>query len=429
MQIQRFRRTKNACYLGYVIQAVVNNLTSLLFVVFNAEPYGITLEQLGRLVLINFLSQLAIDALSIYIVPKFGYRKCVIVSQLSSAIGFLMLGILPLVLPPYIGIIIAVLFLAVGSGFIEVLISPIIEALPSEDKEGNMSFLHSFYCWGLVVTVAVTTLLLLVIGRERWYWLPLFWSILPFVNTALFWKAEILELKADRAHEKAPLSVLREGRFYLFIMLMLCAGASELAMVQWASFFVEVGFSVDKWVGDLLGPCMFAVLMGISRMLFAMFSHRFSVEKIMLFSAGLCVSSYLAVAFSRHAMLNIIGCALCGLSVGVMWPGALSMGTKEFRSSGTAIFSLLAIFGDLGCALGPWFLGLISDLSVKTGFATQYASTFGLSSSQPGLQLGFLFAMVFPLFMFIVLLVRVFRSKMIGKEFFEDETKRLSELG
>lgn len=417
MQIQRFRRTKNACYLGYVIQAVVNNLTSLLFVVFNAEPYDISLEQLGRLVLINFVSQLVIDALSIYIVPKFGYRKCVVVSQLSSAIGFLMLGILPLVLPPYIGIMIAVLFLAVGSGFIEVLISPIVEALPSDDKAGNMSFLHSFYCWGQVVTVSITTLLLLVIGRGRWYWLPMLWSILPFINTALFWKAEIIELKADRAHEKAPLSVFRVGKFYLYIMLMMCAGASELAMVQWSSFFVEVGLSVDKWVGDLLGPCMFAVLMGISRTLFAMFSHRFSVEKMLLFSSGLCVACYLTVAFSSHAIFNIIGCALCGLSVGVMWPGALSMGSKEFRSSGTAIFSLLAIFGDLGCALGPWFLGLVSDLSTKSGLSHEYAAWLGLSSSQPGLQFGFLFVVAFPLFMFFVLLVRVLRPKKIGKEF------------
>ncbi len=409
---QRFRRTKNACYLGYVIQAVVNNLTSLLFVVFNAEPYGISVEQLGRLVLVNFLSQLVIDALSIYIVPKFGYHKCVVVSQLSSAIGFLMLGLLPLILPPYIGIMISVLFLAIGSGFIEVLISPIIEALPSDNKSGNMSFLHSFYCWGQVITVSVTTLLLLVIGRERWFLLPLLWSVLPFINTALFWKADILELKADSEHKKAPFSVFCDGRFYLYITLMVCAGACELAMVQWSSFFVEVGLSVDKWLGDLLGPCMFAVLMGISRMMFALLSHRISAEKFLIVSAALCVVCYLTVAFSNQPAFSILGCALCGLSVGVMWPAALSMGSKAFRSSGTAIFSLLAIFGDLGCALGPWFLGFVSDASLKYGIVKYIPFFKTLSANNADMQFGFLLAAIFPLVLLLVLIYNKNKKEM-----------------
>lgn len=414
MQQKTFGRTRGACYLGYVIQAVVNNLTSLLFVIFNAEPYGISLEQLGRLVFINFMAQLIIDALSIYIVPKFGYHRCVIFAQLCSALGFILLGILPLIISPYIGIMLAIVFLAVGSGFIEVLISPIIEALPSENKAGNMSFLHSFYCWGQVITVSITTFILLFIGRERWYIIPLIWSILPFFNSFLFWKAEIIELRADAEHEKAPLTIFRDKKFYFYIILMLCAGASELAMVQWSSFFVEIGFSVEKWLGDLLGPCMFAVLMGLGRMLFAMLSDRISLTKIMLAAAGLCTVCYLIVAISNNAVLSVVGCALCGLSVSVMWPGVFSMGAKRFHSSGTTIFSLMAIFGDLGCALGPWFLGLISDLSDITGISKGYADFMGISSNKPGMQLGFLFTAIFPLVMFIVLLVRIISKNKKG---------------
>lgn len=401
--VKAYSLTRKACYFGYVIQAVVNNLVSLLFVVFNAEPYHISVEGLGRLVLFNFVAQITIDLLSIYIVPRFGYRKCVILAQLSSGIGFVLLGILPQILSPYIGIVIAILFLAVGSGFIEVLISPMIEALPSANKAGNMSFLHSFYSWGQVITVLVTTLLLLPLGRNHWYWLPILWSVLPFFNTILFYKAEILQLNADREGTADLRSVLRDRNFYLFLVLMLCAGASEIAMVQWSSFFVEVGFSVPKWIGDLFGPCMFAVLMGSGRMVYGLFGNRIPLGRLLKVSALLCVCCYFLVAVSNSSILSVIGCAVCGLSISVMWPGVLSLASGHFNKGGSAMFSLLAMFGDIGCALGPWLLGLIADRADSAGISAQYAAALGLQGSQPGMQLGFLAVAVFPLLMFALL--------------------------
>lgn len=404
MQTKKYRRTKIACYLGYVIQAVVNNLTSLLFVIFNSEAYGITQEELGRLIFINFFAQLIIDALSIYIVPKLGYRKCVVFAQFCSGIGFILLGLLPTVITPYLGLIIAVIFLATGSGFIEVLISPIIEALPNDNKAGSMSFLHSFYCWGQALTVMVTTLLLLIIGRNNWFVLPYIWSVLPFINTALFLRAPILELEGDKDHSFKLSSVFKNKSFYLFLLLMFCAGASELAMVQWSSYFVEIGFSVDKWLGDLLGPCLFAILMGFGRVFYATLGKKLPPASAIMFCSALCVVCYLTVAFSDSAVLSIIGCVLCGISVSVMWPGVLSLASEHFKGSGASLFSVLAMFGDLGCAVGPWLLSIVSQTSAQNGLAEKYGNILRLSGAEPGMQLGFLITSIIPLLMFFTLL-------------------------
>ncbi len=412
MRTVRYRKTKSACYLGYIIQAVVNNLTSLLFVVFNEYPYNVSQEELGRLIFINFVTQLTIDALSIYIVPKLGYRKCVVLAQLCSGVGFVLLGVLPTIMPVYLGLIIAIMCLAVGSGFIEVLISPIMEALPNDNKAGNMSFLHSFYCWGQVLTVAVSTLILLDVGRNKWFVLPIIWSVLPFINTVIFSKVPILELEGDKNHSFSLRAVLKQKSFYLCLALMFCAGASELAMVQWSSFFVEVGFSIDKWVGDLLGPCMFAVFMGIGRVCFAVFGKKLPIKPTIMCCSALCTACYFAVAFSNVPVITIAGCAICGISVSVMWPGVFSLAAERFKGSGSSLFGLLAMFGDLGCAVGPWLLSIVSEYSTKTGAVVFYAETLGIHSAEPGMQFGFLVTAAIPLFMFLVLLVSlVFKTK------------------
>lgn len=406
-----YRITKNACYLGYTIQAVVNNLTSLLFVIFNSEPFGLSQEELGRLVFINFFSQLIIDTLSIYIVPKLGYRKCVVLAQACSGIGFIFLGVLPNVISPYIGLVTAIIFLAIGSGFIEVLISPICEALPSNNKAGNMSFLHSFYCWGQAATVIITTLLLLIFGRNNWFYIPFIWAILPMINTVLFSVAPILELEGDKNHSFKLRNVLKNKHFYLFLLLMFCAGASEIAMVQWSSFFVETGFSVDKWLGDILGPCMFAIFMGIGRVGYAIFGSRVRPDFLIMVFAFVCTISYLIVAFSNNAILSVVACAVCGLSVSVMWPGVFSSAADKFKGSGASLFSVLAIFGDLGCGTLPWILGIVSDFSVSSGVADKFADTFSLSGNQTGMQLGFLISAVVPFVMFVVLFYINCKSK------------------
>lgn len=411
MQISKYTKTKLACYIGYIIQAVVNNLTSILFVIFNAKPYNISQEELGRLIFINFAAQLIIDVFSIYIVPKFGYRKCVVFAQFCSAVGFVMLGFLPKVIPSYLGLVLSTLCLAIGSGFIEVLISPIVEALPNDNKAGNMSLLHSFYCWGQVLTVAVSTLLLLVMGREKWFILPFFWSILPFINTFLLAKVPILELEGDKNHSFSLRAILKEKSLYVFLILMFCAGSSELAMVQWSSFFVELGFGIDKWMGDLLGPCLFAVFMGIGRVAYAIFGSKLPLKITLMFSSALAVLCYLAVALSNSPIVGIIGCALCGIAVSVMWPGVLSFASETFAGSGSKMFSLLAMFGDLGCAVGPWVLSLVSEAATKSGADKTFAQVLNLSGSQTGMQLGFLVTAIIPLFMFVVMVLSLVSKK------------------
>ena len=408
---KKYKITKNACYLGYAIQAVVNNLTSLFFIIFSAKPFNLSQEELGRLVFINFFSQLVIDALSIYIVPKLGYRKCVVLAQACSCAGFICLGILPNVMSPYMGLVLSIILLAVGSGFIEVLISPICEALPSSNKAGSMSFLHSFYCWGQAATVIITTLLLVLLGRDNWFYIPFIWAILPAVNTVLFSFAPILELEGDKNHSFKLTSVLKNKYFYLFLLLMFCAGASEISMVQWSSFFVETGFSVDKWLGDILGPCMFAIFMGIGRVAYAIFGKKVHPNTIIMVFALICTLTYLTVAFSNIPAISILACAICGLSVSVMWPGVFSSAAEKFKGSGASLFSVLAIFGDLGCATLPWIFGIVSDASTSSGLADSFANTFNLSGNQAGMQFGFLVSAVVPFLMFLTLFLVKIKSK------------------
>lgn len=411
MKKLNYSLTRKACYLGGIIQAVVNNLTALLFVIFNAKPYGISLEKLGRLIFINFFAQLIIDLLSIYIVPKFGYKKCVICAQFCSAVGLAMLGVLPNILNPYLGLVISIIFIAVGSGFIEVLTSPIIEALPSNNKAGKMSFLHSFYCWGQALTVIVTTLLLHFIGRQNWYLIPIFWSVFPIINTCLFYKAPILELEGDSSHSFKLSSVFKNKAIYLFLFLMFAAGATEISMVQWSSFFVEVGFGIEKWVGDLLGPFLFAIFMGCGRIFYALVGSKHNASVFLMLCAALCVICYVTVGISNNAFLSVIACALCGIGVSAMWPGVISIAANRFKGSGVSLFSILAIFGDFGCAIGPWILSIVSEVSTESGFSVAYANVLNLSGNEPGIQLGFLITAIIPFIMFGILLLSIIKSK------------------
>lgn len=405
MKTPGYSFTKNVCYLGYVIQAVVNNLLSLLFVIFNAAPYNISVERLGRLLLINFTAQLVIDLLSVYLVPIFGEKNCIVFAQLCSAVGFVLLTVLPVIMPPYAGIIISVIFMSVGSGFIEVLLSPVVEALPTDDKAGNMSLLHSFYSWGQVITVCVTTALLAVFGRGNWFYIPLVWSVFPFLNTFLFLKAPIPVLGSENSAANIK-GLFKHSKFYRYLLFMLCAGASEIAMAQWASFFVEESFALPKWLGDLLGPCAFALLMGTGRLLFGIMGHRFSLKRLLMFASMLCVLCYLFVAFSKNGVLGIIGCALCGFSVSVMWPGVYSLCAGDYPKAGPAMFSFLALLGDIGCSLGSWLVGFFAELAEKNGIGNKYAALFGLNGGQPSMQFAFLILAVFPALMLLFSLTK-----------------------
>lgn len=361
MTRQNFKHTIYASYLGYIVQAIVNNLAPLLFLTFQRE-YAISIEKIGLLITVNFGTQLLVDLVSAKFADRIGYRPLIMAAHFFAAAGLAGMGLFPEFFPnPYIGLVLAVVLYAVGGGLIEVLISPIVEACPTEDKSGNMSLLHSFYCWGQVSVVLLSTMFFKFVGIEHWKVITLLWAVVPAVN--FFWFSRVPINTLVEEGQAMPLKKLFTMKlFWIFAVMMVCAGASELAMSQWASAFAEMGLQVDKTVGDLLGPCMFAVLMGISRVFYGKFSDKINLVSFIAGSGILCVISYLIAVFSPVAVLSLAGCALTGLSVGIMWPGTFSLAAEKCPQGGTAMFALFALAGDLGCSSGPGLVGVVSDM-------------------------------------------------------------------
>jgi len=364
-----YRKTLLACYLGFVTQAISANFTPLLFLTFK-DTYGIPLEKIALIPMAFFMTQLLIDFAATKFVDRIGYRTCVVCSQVLSAVGLALLAVLPEVLPdPFIGILIAVVLYAMGAGLIEVLISPIVEACPFENKAGVMSLLHSFYCWGSVGVIFGSTVFFAVFGVENWRILAILWAVLPFVNTFNFLKCPIERLTEDGEGMKMG-QLFRMPLFWLMALLMVCSGASEISMAQWASAFTESAMGVSKTIGDLAGPCLFAVLMGISRVFYGKMSEKLDLTKTMLGCGALCIVCYLLASLSSSPVLGLLGCALCGISVGIMWPGTLSVSAQKCPKGGTVMFALLALAGDMGGSIGPSLVGSISSMAdgnLKTG--------------------------------------------------------------
>ena len=394
MKKYTYKHTLYACYQGYVTQAIVNNLAPLLFVIFQ-EQYKLSYEMVGRLILVNFTTQIIADIAAARYGDRLGYRKAVIIAHLFCAIGLILLGTLPLILPTsYLSLAFAVVIYAIGGGIIEVLISPIVESLPGEAKTSAMSLLHSFYCWGQVGVVLMTTLLLRLIGTQYWYYLPVLWSIIPSINVFNFARVPLQDPvpETKRTHGK---QLLVTSGFWLALLLMLCAGASELTMVQWSSLFAEQGLGLPKVMGDIFGPCLFAVLMGVGRTLYGWYGKSVQIEKALLASGILCATSYAITVFSPYPLLSLFGCALCGLSVSLMWPGTLSLTAARIPDGGTIMFGLLAIFGDIGASVGPWTAGVVSDLASSSSIVL---------TPEQGLKAGLGFSMIFPVLIIIGML-------------------------
>lgn len=355
-----YLRTLCASYIGYITQAIINNLAALLFVIFQQE-FHISVGQIGFMVAYNFGVQILVDFLSAGFISKIGYKPCIVAAHFFCAAGLVGLGVLPSALPnPYVGLLLAITINAIGGGLIEVLVSPIVEALPLGEKSSAMSLLHSFYCWGLAAVVILTTLFLRLFGSGSWRLLTMLWAIVPAMNAVLYASSPICVLPGD----ESPISwkkLFSMKIFWLFVVLMICSGASEVAISQWASYFAEKGLHVSKTVGDLLGPCMFAVLMGISRVIYSAYSHKIPLKKFIVISGILCVISYLIAVFSPLPILSLLGCGLCGLSVGIMWPGVFSLSSESCPQGGTTMFALLALAGDVGCASGPTLVATVSE--------------------------------------------------------------------
>ena len=383
---KNYKKTLVACYLGFVTQAISANFAPLLFLTFKST-YGITLDKIAMIPLVFYFTQLLVDFAAIKFADKIGYRTCVVASQVLSAVGLALMAILPEILPvPFVGILISVVLYAIGSGLIEVLISPIVEACPFENKDGMMSLLHSFYCWGAMGVILGSTLFFAVFGVENWKILTFVWVLVPLYNTFNFINCPIERLVED-GKSMGIGRLLKTPIFWLMIILMVCSGASEATMAQWASAFTESAIGVSKTIGDLAGPCLFAMFMGISRILYGKFSEKLDLTKVMLVCGIMCAGCYLLASLSTWTILELAGCALCGLAVGIMWPGSISISSQKCPRGGTAMFAFLALAGDLGAMVSPAMVGSLSEMAggnLKIGLlvATIFpvALVFGLLS-------------------------------------------------
>jgi len=377
-----YKMTMYACFIGYVVQAVVNSFVPLLFVTFQTE-YHIPLTQITLLITVNFVIQLVVDLLSAGFVDKIGYRASAIIAHACAGTGIFLLTILPeLFSNPFYGILLAVMVYAIGGGLIEVLISPILEACPTDNKESAMSLLHSFYCWGCTGVVLLSTLFFALFGTSHWKILALIWVLLPAANLILFTKVPIYSLHEEGESGMSISELFRVKVFWLLMAMMLCAGASEQAVSQWASTFAEKGLHIQKTVGDLVGPMMFSVLMGLSRLIYGKYGEKLNLDRFMKGSCVLCVASYLCISLVPVPIVGLIGCSICGFSVGIMWPGTFSKASAAIKRGGTVLFAMLALAGDLGCSGGPTLVGFVS------------------SAFSGNLRLGILTAIVFPVLLF-----------------------------
>ena len=355
-----YNKTVYACCSGYVVQAIVNNFAPLLFLTFQGS-YGIPLSKITMLVTINFILQLLVDLVSIGFVDRIGYRASMMLAHIFVAAGLVSLTVLPEVFEdPFAGLLIAVMVYAVGGGLLEVLVSPVMEACPTDNKEKAMSLLHSFYCWGHVGVVLCSTIYFRIFGIGSWKAMALIWAVIPLLNTFVFAKVPIAPLTPENETGLTIKALFSKRIFWILMLMMVCAGACEQSVSQWASTFAEKGLGVSKTVGDLAGPMAFAVLMGTSRAFYGRFGHKINLERFMIYSGILCILSYLCISLLQVPVLGLAGCALCGLSVGILWPATFSMAAASVKRGGTAMFAFLALAGDLGCSGGPTLVGVVS---------------------------------------------------------------------
>jgi fucose permease len=383
-----FDGTRRACYAGYVTQAIVNNLAPLLFIVFQTQ-YHVPYEMLGRLVLLNFAAQLVTDLVAVTVMDRLGYRVPLVLAHVLCVVGLVLLAALPsLLASPYLGLSLAIVVYGIGGGLLEVVVSPVVDALPTprEGKAAAMSLLHSFYCWGQVVVVLVTTLLLAQIGQGDWRAVPLLWAVVPVVNVVFLLRVPLPPTVPDE-HRTARGELFTTRAFPVLLVLMLCAGAAELTISQWSSLFAEQALGLPKVGGDLAGPLLFAALMGVGRIAYSRYGETIRLVPALVGCGALATLCYLTAALSSSPVLSLLGCAMCGLAVSLLWPGTFSLAAARFPAGGVAMFAILAMLGDAGAAAGPWLAGVVADASAG------------------GLRAGLLVGTVFPLGVVVTALI------------------------
>ncbi len=387
-----YRHTLVSCYICFIIQSIVNNFSPLLFVTYSKE-FNVSVSELALLVSFNFAVQMIVDAVGVRYADRIGYRRGMFIAHLASFLGLSGLAAFTLVLPSFSGLLIATVFCAMGSGFIEVLTSPIVEALPLGEKSAAMSLLHSFYCWGHIAIVLITTGSLALFGAENWRYIALFWAAFPLVNCILFSFVPLVSLESEGEGHRSFLKLFAFRDFPMFLVLMISTGAMEQSMAQWVSYFAEAGLGITKTTGDLLGGCTFALTMALPRTFWGMRGDRLDLTKALSLCAAGVFASYLFTVFAPHPILSLAGCAVCGIFVGIYWPGTLSAASRRLPLGGTTMFAALALAGDFGCAVGPGIMGFVSDAVGGTR----------------GLKAGFLASSAFAVAAFLIL--RILRSR------------------
>ncbi len=403
MKRPNYKLTVGACCITSVTQAITLNLSPLFFIVFN-EQFGISLTKIALLISINFMIQIFMDLTAPLYVDRIGYRASVICGMAASILGVAALGVLPLLLQnKYLGLVISSVICAIGGGIIEVVTSPIVDALPGESKRGAICLLHSFYCWGHAAVILFSTLYIFAFGMENWYYLPLVWCVVPVTALVLFTFVPIVELSEVKAHSTTK-KLLREGGFWLLLLLMICCGAAEQGMAQWSSLFIQQGLGISKALGDLFGPFVFAICMGTGRILLSLYGKGVRLERWLFGSFSLALVCYVGAALCPIPALSLVACAASGIGVAILWPATLSLGEERLTNVGTAMFAYLALAGDVGCTLGPDVIGMASDAVVASGNQS-LINFFGGDPTGAGMRIGMLLATIFPICALIIIAI------------------------
>ncbi len=398
--MKSFKTTKIACYIGFFTQAVIINLAPVLFVVFKGQ-FGLSYEELGRLILINFAVQITTDVVSLKVLERVPVRIQLLTAHILCFSGLVGMAVLPNILPPYAGLVCSVVLYSVGGGLIEVLLNPVVSHLPETNTKVEIPLLHSFYCWGHLLTCLLSTVYLYF--SDNWRVLPILWSLVPLTSTVMFAKAPLPEF--EKGKERTPIGKLLKSKAFLTLMLvMVCSGAAEQAVAQWVSYFAEIGLQIPKIYGDVIGVCGFALCMALCRMLYGIFGERFDIKKVLLYSSILCIVSYALICLVNSPVVSLIGCVLCGVSVALMWPGTVAGADEDFPHGGAVMFALLSVMGDVGCSAGPWITGLISDAVEKnTSFFENLVFFDGMAPDQIALKCGIFVIIIFPVTMALCL--------------------------
>lgn len=392
---KRYTRLKYACYTTNITMSIVGNLSPVLFLTFRSL-YGISYSLLGLLVLVNFVTQLTVDLIFSFFSHKFNIPKIVKTMPILAVIGLFVYAVWPYVFPEsvYLGLVVGTLIFSAASGLGEVLISPVIAAIPAKNPDREMSKLHSIYAWGVVAVIIISTLFLHICGSEYWQWLALFFMLVPLLSAILFYGSEIPKMKTPEK-VSGVIDMLKNGSLWLCIGAMFLGGASECTMAQWASGFLEQGLGITKVWGDIFGVALFSVMLGLGRSLYAKYGKK--IERVLLLGSVGAAVCYLTAAVSGNAAIGLLACGLTGFCVSMLWPGSLIVASDRFPTGGVFIYAIMAAGGDLGASIGPQLIGIVTDASLEVPALIDAAAKLDLAPEQFGMKLGMLVGTVFPL--------------------------------